>query len=163
MGQRTNTLARKGESAMAMTLDKRTEMLESVAEVWDELQSLIDSLSDDQLETPDTIGFWNGRDMVAHLAGWDEIGIRLIREVAERGKYTPLGVNRDNVDAFNEEMLVPYRRLSTPEVRTALVDTHTRLIQIAADSDADVADIVYGMSRDHYRKHIPDLQRVRDA
>jgi hypothetical protein len=143
-----------------MTLDERAEMLRVVSDSWNELQALLDSLPDAVLEKPNTIGTWSGRDMVGHLAGWEEIGIRIVREMDQRGEYTRLGINRETVDAFNEEMLVPYRALSTPEVRQTLVNTHSRLMELAEASEADVAAIVIDVTRDHYNKHIPDLRGI---
>ena len=135
-------------------------MLNVVSAAWNELQSLIDSIPDTALETPSTIGIWSRRDMVGHLAAWEEIGIRIVREMDERGEFTRLGINRDTVDAFNEEMLIPYHAMSTQEVRQDLVDTHARLIRLAEASEADIDEIVIDVTRDHYAKHISDLRGI---
>ncbi|HYI16908.1 MAG TPA: ClbS/DfsB family four-helix bundle protein [Thermomicrobiales bacterium] len=145
---------------MSSATDERTEMLRVVSEAWGELKTVIDAIPDAALETPNTIGFWSGRDMVGHLAGWEEIGIRLVREMDERGEFTRLGLNRETVNAFNEEMLVPYRAMSTTAVRESLNDTHARLMQLAEASQADINAIVIDMTRDHYRKHVPDLRGI---
>ena len=150
----------EGEHRMSTTTDERTEMLNVVSESWNELKALIDSIPDTALEKPDTIGFWSGRDMVGHLAGWEEIGIRIVREMDERGEFTRPGINRETVDAFNEEMLIPYRAMSTPEVRQALIDTHSSLMQLAEASQADINEIVIDVTCDHYAKHVPDLRGV---
>ena len=109
---------------------------------------------------PNTIGIWSGRDIVGHLAGWEEIEIRIAREMNERGEFTRLGINRETVDAFNEEMLVPYRAMSSSEVRRALADTHARLMTLAEASHADINEIVIDVTRDRYAKHIPDLRGI---
>jgi hypothetical protein len=145
---------------MSTTTEGRTAMLNVVSAAWNKLQSLIDSIPDTALEKPSTIGIWSGRDMVGHLAAWEEIGIRIVREMDERGEFTRLGINRDTVDAFNEEMMIPYRAMSTPEVRQALVDTHTALIRLAEASRADIDEIVIDVTRDHYEKHIPNLRGI---
>jgi hypothetical protein len=145
---------------MSTTTEGRTAMLNVVSAAWNKLQSLIDSIPDTALEKPSTIGIWSGRDMVGHLAAWEEIGIRIVREMDERGEFSRLGINRDTVDAFNEEMMIPYRAMSTPEVRQALVDTHTALIRLAEASRADIDEIVIDVTRDHYAKHIPNLRGI---
>ena len=146
---------------MPMTTSQRLEMLQIASKAWLELKRLIDSIPDCALERPNTIGIWSGRDMLGHLAGWEAIGIDIVTQLDERGEYTPLGINRDTVDAFNEEMLVPYRTLSTQDVRQALEDTHFALMQLAEVSSADIAEVVLDVTRDHYNKHLGDLKGIR--
>lgn len=153
---------RKGSSTiMPMTTDERLDMLQIVAHAWLELKRLADSIPDVALEKPDTIGFWSGRDMLGHLAGWEAIGIDIIEQLDATGSFEPLGLNRETVNAFNEEMQIPYRAMTTQEVRQALEDTHYALMELAEKSQADrVAEIVLDMTRDHYNKHVPDLRGI---
>ena len=141
-----------------MTIDERFEMLQVASKAWLELRRLVDSIPDAALEQPNTIGIWSGRDMLSHLAGWESIGIDLVEQLNERGEFTRLGLTRDTVDAFNEEMLIPYRAMSTADVRQALKDTHFALMQLAEQSQADIAEVVIDVTRDHYDKHVGDLR-----
>jgi hypothetical protein len=146
---------------MPMTFDERLDMLQIAARAWLELKRLADSISDERLERPSTIGSWSGHDMLGHLAGWEAIGIDLIEQLNERGEYDKLGITKETIDAFNEEMLIPYRALSTTDVRQALEDTHYALMHLAEHSEADqVAEVVLDVSRDHYNKHLPDLRGI---
>ncbi|MEX2315052.1 MAG: ClbS/DfsB family four-helix bundle protein [Thermomicrobiales bacterium] len=143
---------------MPMTIDERLEMLQIASKAWLELKRLADSIPDSALETPNTIGIWSGRDMLSHLAGWESIGIDIIEQLNQRGEYTRLGLTRDTVDAFNKEMLIPYRAMSTADVRQALEDTHFALMQLAEECQADIAEVVIDVTRDHYDKHVGDLR-----
>lgn len=146
---------------MPMTFDERLDMLQIAARAWLELKRLADSISDERLERPNTIGSWSGRDMLGHLAGWEAIGINIIEQLNERGEYDKLGISTETIDAFNEEMLIPYRALSTADVRQALEDTHYALMHLAEHSEADrVAEVVLDVTRDHYSKHLPDLRGI---
>jgi hypothetical protein len=145
---------------MAMSMSERLEMLQIASKAWLELKRVMDAIPDRALEQPNTIGHWSGRDMLAHLAGWEAIGIDLVEQMNERGEYTRLGLNRDTVDAFNEEMLAQYSGMSTQEVRQALEETHFALMDLAETSQADIAAIVIDVTRDHYNKHIPDLRGI---
>ena len=145
---------------MSMTTDERLEMLQIASKSWLELKRLADSISDADLEKPNTIGIWSGRDMLGHLAGWEAVGIDIVEQLNERGEFTRLGLTRETVDAFNEEMLIPYRAMSTPEVRQALENTHFALMNLAETSQADIAEVVIDVTRDHYNKHLGDLRGV---
>jgi hypothetical protein len=143
-----------------MTMNERLEMLQIASKAWLELKKLAESIPDAALERPNTIGIWSGRDMLGHLAGWEAIGIDIINQLNERGEYTPLGVNRETIDAFNEEMLIPYRAMTTREVRQSLEGTHFALMQLAEESQADIAEVVLDVTRDHYTKHLGDLRGI---
>lgn len=145
---------------MSTSVNERTQMIEFVSNSWLELKQLVDSISDAELERPNTIGIWSGRDMLAHLAGWEAIGIDIVNQINERGEFTRLGITRETIDAFNEKMLTPYRAMSTPEVRQALNDTHVALMQLAAASQADIAEVVFDVTRDHFAKHLGDLRSI---
>jgi hypothetical protein len=145
-----------------MTTDERRELLDVVDRAWADLTALLDSIPDAALERPNTIGHWSGRDMVGHLAGWEAIGSRIIRELEERGEFTRLGVTAETINAFNEDMLAPYRALSTPDVRRALAETHRELMDLAERSPAADAEIVLDVTRDHYNKHVGDLRGCLD-
>jgi hypothetical protein len=142
-------------------MDARLDMLQETSKAWLELKRVADSLSDAVLEKPDTIGHWSGRDMLAHIAGWEAIGIDLIEQLEEKGEFERLGLNRETVNQFNEEMLVPYRQMSTPEVRQALQDTHDALMHLAEHAQHEqVPSVVLDVTRDHYAKHVPDLKGI---
>ncbi|HEX5164093.1 MAG TPA: ClbS/DfsB family four-helix bundle protein [Thermomicrobiales bacterium] len=141
-------------------MNERLEMLQIASKAWLGLKKLAESIPDAALEQPNTIGIWSGRDMLGHLAGWEAIGIDIVNQLNERGEYTPLGVNRETIDAFNEEMLIPYRAMTTREVRQSLEDTHFALMQLAEASQADIADVVLDVTRDHYNKHLGDLRGI---
>lgn len=143
-----------------MSMSDRLEMLQIASKAWLELKRLVDSIPDSALEKPNTIGHWSGRDMLGHLAGWEAIGIDLVEQINERGDFERLGLTRDTVDVFNEEMLAPYRAMSTPEVRLALADAHFTLMDLAERSSGNVAEVILDVTRDRYAKHIPDLRKI---
>lgn len=145
---------------MSMTTDERLEMLQLASKAWLELKRLTDSIPGDVLEQPNTIGIWSGRDMLGHLAGWEAIGIDIVEQINARGEYEKLGITRETIDAFNEEMLIPYRAMSTEDVRLALEDTHFALMQLAEQSQADIAEVVIDVTRDHYARHLDDLRNI---
>ncbi len=98
--------------------------------------------------------------MLGHLAGWEAIGINIVEQIDANGEFEKLGITRETIDAFNEEMLIPYRAMSTSDVRLALEDTHFALMQLAERSQADIAEVVIDVTRDHYAKHLDDLRNI---
>jgi hypothetical protein len=97
------------------------EFLEEERDAWHPFEAL-DALTDEQLsrEQPDAHG-WSGRDLMGHLLGWQEIALRVARELAvgetsatkawSDGEWAARG------DAMNDQMVGEWRQLPLLEVR----------------------------------------------
>ena len=58
------------------------EFLEEEREAWRPFEAL-DGLTDEQLDTPiDEAHDWSGRDLIAHLVGWQSNALDVARELA---------------------------------------------------------------------------------
>ncbi|GAB4504849.1 MAG: hypothetical protein Fur0043_18440 [Anaerolineales bacterium] len=101
-------------------------------------------------------GFESLHDLLAHIIGWWEEGIKVITGMLERPDYT--WEERDT-DAFNQELVAKYRRwreedllLHYENVRTAMLDLVADLPENALDHydiyDWLAADVV-GHLEDH--------------
>ncbi len=145
---------------MSLANTQHQDMLQTVANAWDDLQQLLDSIPENVMDHPNRIGTWSGKEMIAHLAGWEEVGIDIVRQVNETGSYQPLGITRETVDAFNETLVAPYRDRSVAEVRHAFADIHASLVDLASRSQVDHSEIVFDVTRDHYAKHLSDLRQL---
>jgi len=136
-------------------------MLQIASKAWLELKRLADSIPDAAVEKHGTIGTWSGRDVLSHIAGWEAIGIDVIEQLEQTGEFEEPDLSDETIDAFNEELLIPYRAMTTPEVRRAIEDTHDALMSIAERAlHTKVPAVLIDITRDHYNKHLDDLRGV---
>jgi hypothetical protein len=145
---------------MTITFDERLEMLQQASLAWRDLKRVVDRVNDEALERPNTIGTWRGRDVLAHIANWEEVGISMIAEMdAGQPEQWP-DTRAIGLDAFNEQMLTPYRDLSLEEVKQYFEGTHYALMNLAETSQAIRPALLLDITRDHYAQHIDDLRKL---
>ena len=148
--------------------------LEEERDAWRPFEAL-DELTDEQLGAiVDAAHGWSGRDLMAHLAGWQDVALRVARELAV-GETSPTAQRTDaewdaRGDAVNDEMLAEWRALPLDEVRRRFrtipgelrgyltVVPETRWVKHATNMSTFV-----GETLDHYADHEADLAAILDA
>jgi hypothetical protein len=101
------------------------------------MNDLLSTLTDDQLTLARTIGDgdWSAKDLIGHIAAWEDVALRSLREFqgggtpwveTEGGPFS--GPGTENVDLFNARAVAENQRRSVEEVRTRADRTHTELI-----------------------------------
>jgi hypothetical protein len=97
------------------------EFLDEERDAWHPFEQL-DQLTDEQLSRaqPDAHG-WSGRDLMGHLLAWQEIALRVARELAV-GETSATKAWSDaewagRGDAMNEQLVTEWRALPMDEVR----------------------------------------------
>jgi Mycothiol maleylpyruvate isomerase N-terminal domain len=150
------------------------EFLDDERDVWRPFEAL-DGLTDDQLE-PSVEGAhgWAGRDLIAHLIGWQEIALAIARELAVN-ETSPTIARVDaewnaGGDAMNAAMIERWRGLPTDEVRRRLrtvpgelrgyltVVPETRWLKNRAHLKS-----ISEQTIDHYADHRADLAAILGA
>jgi hypothetical protein len=97
------------------------EFLDEERDAWHPYEAL-EGLSDDQLSVEQTAAHGrSGRDLMAHLLAWQEIALRVAKELAVNeasatktwsdGEWAARG------DAMNDELVAEWRRLPMAELR----------------------------------------------
>lgn len=77
--------------------------------------------------TPGVAGEWSVKDMLAHVATWEEEALKYLPLVLAGGR-PPRYASYGGIDAFNARMTEAKRGLSLAEVQRLLVETHRQLI-----------------------------------
>ncbi len=144
---------------MPISFDERLDMLQKASKAWVELQRAIRPLSDTDLTRPNTIGTWTGKDLLTHLANWEELGIGVLEDMEDGGQ--PEWPHADELDAVNAEMLEPWRGRSLDEIRAYLEQTHFALMDLAERSQAITPHVLLSVTANHYAQHLDDLRRLR--
>ncbi len=135
-------------------------LLDRIDAGWSELMQALDDIPEDRLEEPGVAGTWSIKNVMGHIAFWDEHAIAAIER-------TLAGLPDDESDfqPLNEADHAARAGRTLAEERSAMHQAHAavtaRLEEIAgldaAALDAAIAPDTY----DHYAEHVADIQRWR--
>lgn len=150
------------------------EFLEEERDAWAPFESLIE-LSDEALERPtDPDGpahGWTGRQLLAHVVGWQELALRAAKELAVNERSPTIAEVRAawaaDGDAYNEAMLREWGELPLDELRrrarTVAGELRGHLTVVPETRWLKNADHMRYFAEDtveHYEEHAPALEAV---
>ena len=107
------------------------QLLKRVDGRWLEFKKACRGLSEAALQEPGVIGEWSVRDLMDHLANWEEetvAALDLIMEGKHPVRYAALG----GIDAFNDSRWRGHWCMTTLEVEYRSADVHARLMAFLA-------------------------------
>lgn len=135
-----------------------------IAAAWDELQQALAAVPPPLLDGPPAVASWTGKDLLGHIATWDNELLLNIGRLLDPHNGRMVGY--PNPDEFNRQTAEAKRRLPLPEILDDLAAAHQRLLQRLDDlSDADFAhpEIARRIELDtygHYPEHAHHLRQL---
>jgi hypothetical protein len=153
-----------GAEARPGSADRRAGLLAAEAEGWNELSSLVDSMSEDLLERPGvTPDGWTVKDTMWHVAMWWQDFVEAVPRFSDPA-FDPDDDSGDDVDATNRAWFEESSRLDLDVVRD-------RWARARDDGLAAFASMQHPpraaerwleeCSTIHYEKHLIDLRAWR--
>lgn len=159
-----------------MTMTK-TELLANIEVAWDELQTAIDGLTEEQMTRLPVSGDWTVKDILAHLAVWLS---RLVTDLfkIERGFAPNADSTPAQVDALNARFYEEQRDRPLERILDDLYGVHEALLsRLESLPDAVLSDpkkyrwmkgrplsaLVAEDSFEHYREHTPEILAWRQT
>jgi hypothetical protein len=149
--------------------------LEEEREAWRPFEAL-DALTDEQLSAPvPAARDWSGRDLMAHLAAWQEVGLRIARDLAV-GETSPAldemeeDWDQRGGDAVNADVQATWAALALDEVRRRFREIPGELrgfLTVVPETrwvkDPRHMEALVGETLEHYEDHAADLRAILDA
>jgi hypothetical protein len=148
--------------------------LEDERELWRPYEAL-DGLSDAQLDQPvEGAHGWSGRDLIGHMVAWQELALRVAKELAV-GEASASKAQADadweaRGDAVNDDLIAAWRSLPMAEVRERLRTVAGELrgyLTVVPESrwvkHADNQTFLAEETIEHYEDHANDLAAVLAA
>src|SRR5256714_5122367 len=83
---------------------------------------------------PGGTGAWAGRDIMAHVTGWEEEAVPPLALVLAGGRPPRYSVTHGGIDAFNAKMTEQRKHWSLAQVLTRQDEVHRRLIALVQDA-----------------------------
>lgn len=99
----------------------------------------IEAIPGDYWFTSGVCGQWSVKDLVAHLASFEQVLVEILGELAGREEPTPTlaAFIRDNV-GFNDQQVALRQHQSIDAVLAEYTNAHAHVMQLAADLPADM-------------------------
>lgn len=104
----------------------KAEFLERVRAARADLNEALNGLSEEQMTQDVVTGEWTVKDILAHLAAWQEETLLSV-ERAERGE-DPGSIIDDDVDGWNANRVAERRRLPLVDIMQEFTSTYDQLL-----------------------------------
>lgn len=135
-------------------------LLARIEASWSALMDTLDGIPDGRLDDPGAVGEWSLKDVLGHIAFWDEVAV----QAAERA-LASLPNDQDDYQAMNDADYLRRRDRSLPEQRSAMHQAHAALVDYLDDIaglDATALDAaIKGAAYEHYDEHVVDIRAWR--
>jgi len=142
-----------------LTNDERAAMIARATAEWGALQQLIVSFSEVKAEQPATCGSWSVRDVMVHIATWEEELLRIVRELDAGRQPAPTYTEDDGgIDAWNEAQVLRFKDAPLAVARRYFEETHAAVMHVLEVSDNIKPEWMAGMYGGGHRE---DLQTLR--
>jgi hypothetical protein len=146
----------------------RPQLLKRLDTAWRALVSSYADMPDSELLRPGVTGAWSVKDIILHVASWEEESLTHLPIVLAGGRPPRYSVTHGGIDAFNAQTTERNRNVSVGEAFRQRDETHRRLIAFiqTVPEDQIVPDTrvrrrlrldTYG----HYPKHAEAIRRWR--
>src|SRR2546423_7449418 len=119
---------------------------------------------------PGGTGAWAGRDIMAHVTGWEEEAVPPLALVLAGGRPPRYSVTHGGIDAFNAKMTEQRKHLSLAEVLARQDEVHRRLVAFVRgapeEQTAGEARFRRRLRLDtygHYPKHAAAIRAWRES
>ena len=126
-------------------ITSKTEILRLIKEERKKLDTIIQELSHEQLTQPGVHGEWSIKDIIVHIAVWEERGTEWIKSFAKGIKpHIPLkGYTRDDYGKLNQQTYEENRNRPWEEVLIFSQETYKKLITTIDEFPAANLDLSF--------------------
>ena len=125
---RWESWVKNGSNHFRNTEMNRAQTLKRLDSAWKDFKASFADLSESQMLTAGVTGQWSVRDIIAHVATWDEEALKHLPAVLEGHRPPRYSITYGGIDAFNALMTERKRHLSLAEVLRELDEVHDRLL-----------------------------------
>ena len=139
----------------------------------------IRDLPEEDWMTPGVCGFWSVKDIIAHLASFEQVLVDVLKSLLVSRSSTPtLDRLRQDFDRFNDIEVEARQRLSAAEILAEYNDAHEQAVQLLAripwedrvvrgslpwyGAEYDLDDFIAYMYYGHKQEHCAQIGVFRD-
>lgn len=157
----------------------REMMIHDLNASWNDLQTYIGSLTEQQLTGPTDAAGWTAKDHLIHIAAWEKAALAMLNGQSKRETLDiPEEVWDQDDDPVNAVLQARYRDMPLPEVLQTLRHHHDLMLekldtmtdedlqrpyshyQPSSTNDRPIIDFVNWDTTGHYRDHLPWITAI---
>ena len=149
-------------------MSDRDELLSMLRESRNELSSAIQGLPDDKLTVP-LAGDWSVKDIMGHIASWDEFTVSDLRRIA-RGRLPCLAAFREaEVDNWNAFLIRPRKLFPLPQIRAEFEEARAEMVAALKDlpegllAQGQMVRNIFAIMTNHEKDHARQVREWRQA
>lgn len=129
-----------------------------IDDAWNDWVATLDSVPVSRWEEPGVCGEWSIKQVVGHIAVWDDLAIQDIARVERGEERTPRDWQK-----INDETAAAFANRSVEDLRDEMIAKHAELIDALMESRGFDTDSLGGDTWDHYPEHTEQLAAWRDS
>jgi hypothetical protein len=133
-----------------------------------ELLSAVQGLPEDKM-TVSWAGDWSAKDIMGHIASWDEFSVGDLRRIA-RGRIPCLAAFREaDVDNWNAFLIRPRKLFPLPQIRAEFEEARAEMMAALKDlpegllAQGAMARNIFVIMANHEKDHARQLREWRQA
>lgn len=153
----------------------RAEMIQTLQTCHTQLLELLEGTSEEILGKRPVVGWWTTKDLLGHIAMWEQVAIQFITEYQRDGMPQPLGMETDEqINAINKREVVRRRDWTLARVRAEFDATYCDLVAAiqslrdedfiqplgGAWQDATLEKLIAINSYEHIPEHIAQISAI---
>jgi hypothetical protein len=132
------------------------ELLDEMHMVWSEIRDAAYALTDEQIDRENTVGTWSGRDVLIHIANWEQRCADVIQTLDRDEQVTRLYTTDAELDALNERWVRPWHSVPLADAKAYFERMHQQLQDTIRASTTVRRDLVLGC----YPGHLDDFKAL---
>ncbi|CAN5639194.1 hypothetical protein BH23CHL2_BH23CHL2_18730 [soil metagenome] len=130
-----------------------SDVRQRIDESWDAFLAVIDEVPEDRLEEKGACGEWSVKDLMAHMAYWDDRAIYVADTIGAGNEVEPI-----NWQEVNTQEAALRASWTVEESRAEMHAAHARLLE-AVDRHPDLGPGIWeGNTFEHYDEHAADVR-----
>ena len=141
----------------------RDDTLNTVARSWQVLERAIALVPQHRVDTPGVVGPWSVKDLIGHVATWDQEALQALRGYQAGGDARELTTWPDNIDGFNAREAARKRGTDLAMLRRELAESHRQIVELISDlaeaafETREVETRIRVDTYDHYADHTAQI------
>ena len=147
----------------------RDAILNTVSRSWQVLEGAIALVPQDRVDTPGVVGPWSVKDLIGHVATWDQEALQALRSYLADGDARALATWPADIDGFNAREAARKRGSDLAVLRRELAESHRQIVELISDlpevefKTREVETRIRVDTYDHYADHAAQILRWLDA
>ncbi len=145
----------------------RQQALSSLAEARRELLAAIEGLSDDQLSRASCLGDWAAKDILSHIASWEEACARDFRRIAAGDAPGLAAFKEERVNEYNAALMAFRLHLPAAQARREFETARAEILEaVEGLPDGEFAEgrfarLITNVQAGHDRDHASHIREWR--